>query len=241
MSFEFGKILTVLQGDYLRNLDRIPRKKRKLTDINFFLTMIRLVGNAGNNGAEQALTKVFDCDLNDDAPHRSSFYRQRQQLDWLYFHDLFYGLISSIEKHRTTFNGLRCYGIDGQQLTLPRTRDLRLNGFNGRFLEDNKETYMLKGYLTHCYDLLTGISKSLTFNSTLNEHRDRAVLLEGIERNSLVIYDRLYFSEDLVLQHQRKEKCYFLVRCKENATNEIREFSQDKEKLKQQRPATSNA
>jgi hypothetical protein len=189
------------------------------------MTMVRLVGHNGGEGAEQALTKVFDCNLERDAPHRSSFCRHRQNLDWRYFHDLFYRLLKSVENHRTTFNGLRCYAIDGQQLTLPRTRDLRMNGLNGRFLDDDMETYMLKGYWSHCYDLLTGVSKGITFNSTLNEHRDRAHLLKLIEPNSLVIYDRLYFSEDLVNQHHSRKKSYFLARCKETATLEIREFS----------------
>jgi hypothetical protein len=192
--------------------------------------MLHLVFGAGGEGAEQALLKVFDCDLDQSAPHRSSFCRQRKQLSWRYFHDLFYGLIHSIDSHRSTFNGLRCYVIDGQQLTLPRTRDLYLNGFNGRFLEDDRETHTLKGYLAHCYDFLTGISKGFTFNNTLNEHRDRAILLGLLEEKSLVIYDRLYFSEDLVRQHEAKTKCYFLARCKKDASAEVTAFDMDEEK-----------
>ena len=125
--------------------------------------MLHLVFGAGGEGAEQALLKVFECDLGQGAPHRSSFCRQRKQLSWR-------------------------------------------------------------------YDFLTEISKGFTFNNTLNERRDRAILVDLLEEKSLVIYDRLYFSEDLVRQHEAKIKCYFLARCKKDASAEVTAFDLDVEK-----------
>lgn len=106
----------------------------------------------------------------------------------------------------SSHSNLKLFAIDGQQLILPYTKDLYDAGYSGRYLEGDRETYSLRAYMGHCYDMLTGITSDLAFSLLLDEHRDRRKLLSSIPDNSLVLYDRLYFSEDLGLAHAEREK-----------------------------------
>lgn len=225
------RIPTPFQSKYLRNPDKQIREKRCFDKNTFLRVMFHLVAGANHEGYDHALMNVFDCEREQKAPHRSSFCKIRRQIKWAYFHDIFYQLIRGIDLHRTTFHGLTLYAIDGHQINLPRTRDLLKSGFCGYPLENGEETYLLKGYMCHCYDVLTGVSKAITLHPSLNEHRDRHYLVNQLEENSLCIYDKLYFSEELVNQHGLRQKRYFLARCKDTATKEIEEFFNDPEKM----------
>ena len=218
------------QTEFATKPDKIPREKKAFDARTFFRVMLHLVAGANKEGYDHALMNVFNCERERPAPTRSAFCQLRQLVKWKFFKAVFYLLIREVEDYRTTFGGLRIYAIDCQQLTLPRTKDLRNNGFNGRALEDDRETHTLRAYFTHCYDVLTGISKGVTFHNTLNEHRDRKILLPLVEEKSLVLYDALYFSEDMIAQHRQQKKCYFLAKCRLDSTLELRSFRENKEK-----------
>ncbi len=135
-----------------------------------------------------------------------------------------------IAAKRTTYGGLRLFAIDGHQLILPYTKDLYAAGYSGRYLEDERETYTLRAYMGHCYDVLTGLTSDVTFSPLLDEHRDRRALLPSVPDGSLVLYDRLYFSEDLATSHAERDKVYFLCRCKSTASREVAALFADAQK-----------
>jgi hypothetical protein len=72
--------------------------------------------------------------------------------------------------------------------------------------------------------VLTGVTSGVTFSSTNNEHRDRSELVKGVPDGSVVLYDRAFFSQDLVESHDKRDKVYFLVRCKRTSSKEIENF-----------------
>jgi hypothetical protein len=139
--------------------------------------------------------------------------------------------LGNIESNRASFKGLRIYAIDGLQLTLPRAQDIVKNGFNGRAVSRYSESHMPKGYLTHCYDVLTGTSKDFRFGPRLNEHADAVAIVPALEKNSLTIYDRLYWSKKLVKAHFKAGN-FFLIRARKNGVpKEIRDFFSSRKKF----------
>lgn len=144
----------------------------------------------------------------------------------MFFKDRFSHLMKHADSHRKTWLGLRVYAIDGQMLTLPRSQEIIAAGFNGRAVSKYRESYYPKGFLTHCYDVVTGVSKDLRFTNRLHEQADAREMLENLEKESLVIYDRLYFSLALVRAHYAKGN-HFLFRCRSNACKEVSQFIAD--------------
>lgn len=138
-------------------------------------------------------------------------------------------LLSGFEGHRKTWNGLRIYAIDGQQITLPRSKDIVKAGYNGRSVSKFRESYMPKGYLNHAYDVLSGVTKALRFSCRLHEQNDSRSMVQTFEKNSLTLYDRAYFSKKQAKVHFTA-KNFFLIRCKKNSSKEIWNLSQNKKR-----------
>ena len=164
-------------------------------------------------------------------PSASALCQFRKKVSYLFFKESLEKLLNHGEQYAATLGGLRIYAVDGQQWILPRTEELVENGFSGRAVANYKETYMPRGYLTHLYDSLTGLTKDFTFNPTLNEHADARHLLKKVESNALVVYDRLFFSYKLMNDHFEAEN-YFLIRCKSNANAAVKKIFDDKDLCK---------
>jgi hypothetical protein len=224
--------LTRLANPYAKRYATTPEKeirpKPTLTGERFTMTMLSLVSGTNGEGFDHALTEVFG---DDEPPYRASFSKARKAVSWTFFRDGLLGLVRAIDARRTTFGGLKLFAIDGHQLILPYTKDLYAAGYSGRYLENERETYTLRAYMGHCYDVLTGITSDVTFSPTLDEHRDRRSLLPSVPDGSLVLYDRLYFSEDLAISHAGRDKVYFLCRCKSTASREVAALFADTEKM----------
>jgi hypothetical protein len=200
---------------------------RKFTPVRLFHTMAQLVAGANQEGYSHALLEVFEPDVPaEDVPAKSALCRLRQKVSFRFFESIFDQLVHRFDSHRTTFRGLIIYAIDGQMLTLPRTKDVMGAGYTGRAIGDYRESYMPRAYLTHCYDVLSGVSKDLRFGPDLNETRDAFEMIENLEKNSLTLYDRLYFHEALAKGHGNAGN-FYLARCKKNASKEIDEFYKD--------------
>lgn len=198
-------------------------RQRSFDSLRFFMTIIQLISGCNGEGYHHALTKTFFGLDESIAPSKSAFCNFRNKISYTFFKDCFEKLISEFEQVETTYLGLRIYAIDGQQLVLPRSKEIIKHGFSGRSVSKYRETYMPRGYLTHMYDVLSGISKGFTFNPTLNEHADGRCLLKSVKEKCLVIYDRLYFSKETILQHFA-QKTYFLMRCRTKANKHIDRF-----------------
>lgn len=125
--------------------------------------------------------------------------------------------------------GLRIYAIDGQQLTLPRSKDIVAHGFNGRAVSHYRESWYPKGFLTHAYDVLGCTSKGFTFNAKLHEQADARHLLKKFERESLTIYDRLFFSVKMAKAHF-DHGSFFLMRCRSNCHKTVSKLLASKKK-----------
>ena len=136
-------------------------------------------------------------------------------------------MTKKFEPHRRVFRGLRIYAIDGQQLILPRTDDIVASGYTGRATSRYSESYMPRAYLTHAYDVLSGVTKNFCFSPRLNEIADAKQMIARFEKNSLTLYDRLYFCSKLALCHL-KRKNYFIFRCKKSAFPELAAFIKNK-------------
>ena len=185
--------------------------------------MILLVSTGNREGAQHALMKVFTLGDREAAPSKSAFCKFRKKISWEWFRDCLSVLIKQGSNLQSRWEGMKIYAIDGQQLTLPRSKDIIDNNFTGRATGKFRDTYMPKGYLTHLYDVLTGLTKQITLNPTLNEQADALSLLEHVEEGSLVLYDRLYFNHKLVDRHF-KLGLRFVMRCRSNANKAIQAF-----------------
>lgn len=208
--------------DYQTTKNLEIRKKPALSQDALIQCLLHL--SSSTLGADHALSTVFDWDQ--ECPYRSSLSKARKKVSPHFFRDHMTKVSSFFEMHRSTYGGLGLYAIDGHHLTLPCTADLLERGYVGRSLENSQETYTLRAYVGHCCNLLTRTTTAVTWNQSLNEHRDRFKLLAAVPDNSLVIYDRLYFSSDLLKDHQARHKVYFLARCRINAATEITRFFQ---------------
>ena len=218
-AFTFGNPYS----DQYQTADNLEiRKKPALSQDALIQCVLQL--SASPLGADHALSTVFDLDQ--ECPHRSSLSKARKKVSPNFFRDQLVKLSSFFEENRSTYGGLGLYAIDGHHLTLPCTPNLLERGYVGRSLENGNETYTLRAYVGHCCNLLTRTTTAVTWNQGLNEHRDRSKLLASVPDNSLVIYDRLYFSGDLLQDHLARHKVYFLARCRSNAAAEITAFFQ---------------
>ena len=192
--------------------------------------MITVIGGANGEGYTHALMKVWSGKLGiENMPNKSSLSRMRSRVSWVFFKDQFERLIKKAHPHRQTWLGLKVYAIDGQMLTLPRSAEIVKAGFTGRAIGKYRESYIPKGFLTHAYDVLTGVSKDFRFGNRLNEQLDAREMVPQLEKESLTIYDRLYFCLSLVKAHYDRGN-HFLFRCRKNACKEISEFFNDPEK-----------
>jgi len=186
------------------------------------------VGSGNNEGYYHAILKALERDLGiANIPTKGALAQIRKKVSYKFFQDILTELIENFEPQRQIFHGLKIYAIDGQQIILPRTPDLVEEGFTGRAIGRYRESYLPRGYLTHAYDVLSPSTKDLRFSPSLNEQRDARQMVKNFEKNSLTLYDRLYFHKKLALLHFELGN-YFLFRCKQNALKEIKEFYEDK-------------
>ncbi len=127
-------------------------------------------------------------------PVKSSLSKIRQSISYLFFKNIFESLITDYEPLRKTFHGFYIYAIDGDQLALPRSKDLLKEGYCGYPCPNEMETHFLRMYLSHAYDVLSGVTKNLCFSPALNEIANAIQMIGSFESNSITLYDRLYLS-----------------------------------------------
>ena len=113
--------------------------------------------------------------------------------------------------------------MDGFEVSLPRSKGILKAHFYGRALSDHREMYYPRMYLTHCYDVLSGVSKDLKHHHLLDEITDAEEMVGSLEKNSLCLYDRLYISGRIIQAHAAAQN-YFLARCKRNSFKSIDKF-----------------
>jgi hypothetical protein len=173
---------------------------------------VKLVSGANHEGYLHALENVFGK-TGIRPPSKSSLSERRKHVSYRFFRWVFKKLIKQFEVRRPCFRGLRIYAVDGLQIALPRTKDVQENGYRGRSVTLNSETYYPRMYVTHAIDVLSEVTKDIMFSNSNDELKHAETMLNdgAFERNSLVIYDRLYISRRMLKAHQ-EAKNYFLMR-----------------------------
>lgn len=202
------------------------RRRRDFTPRSLLLTMIQLVGSMNKEGYDHALTKVFGFDK---APRKGALSAFRNQISFKFFEKIFSGVVEQFDGHRPNFNGLIIYAVDGWQFRLPRTDDIVRAGYTGRAISGYRESYMPKGFITHAYEVLSETTKAFALNTSQTEHADALSFVDGLEKNSLTLYDRAYFSKALCIAHLEAGN-FFIARCRSNANQKVSDFFDDAQK-----------
>lgn len=163
-------------------------------------------------------------------PYKSALCRLRKKISYQFFKDIFERLISDFEPHRKTYLGMRVYAIDGMQLHLPRTKDVIDAEYSGRAVSKYRESYQPRMYVSHAYDVLSGVTKAVREGSFLDELHWAHEMVPTFEEKSLTLYDRLYISKKLIQTHKESNN-YFLMRARKSSFKEVRNFyGQDKKR-----------
>ena len=76
------------------------------------------------------------------------------------------------------------------------------------------ETHFLRMYLSHAYDVLSGVTKNLCYSPALNEIANAIQMIGSFESNSITLYDRLYLSTEIIKAHAQASN-FFIARCSE--------------------------
>ncbi len=87
---------------------------------------------------------------------------------------------------------------DGDQLALPRSKDLLKEGYCGYPCPNEMETHFLRMYLSHAYDVLSGVTKNLCFSPALNEIANAIQMIGSFESNSITLYDSFIYLQRLL-------------------------------------------
>jgi hypothetical protein len=139
-------------------------------------------------------------------------------------------LLNNFEQKRFELRGYRIYAIDGEYLQLPCSEQILEDGYRGVCLNGNKETHYPHMYITHAYDILSGITKDVRCDQKRQEIVDAIDMVGNFEKNSISLYDRYYISGAIIFAH-KKAGNYFIARCKKNAYSKVKElFASDKKR-----------
>lgn len=154
----------------------------------------------------------------------------RAKISSLFFKEKFDELLAIIKPQRKTYRGLYIYATDGQETVIPVSSEILGQGYRGRQRLFKTETYYPRMYLSQAFDVINEVTANFSFSATRNENRDALEFLKGLEKNSLVLYDRAYICKALVNQHMEMGN-YFIFRCQSGGTfKEIIEFCKGKKR-----------
>lgn len=81
--------------------------------------------------------------------------------------------------------------------------------------------------MVHTWDVINGITRDIVLQTNNEELRAGLEIIPKLEKNSISLYDRLYFCERLLKRHTKSEN-FFVARCKtEGGRKEIVDFAKD--------------
>ena len=199
-------------------------RRRIFTPQHLFVTLVDLVSGTNSNGYTTAILNSLGQMMKFiSLPTKSALSQIRDRISFLFFQDRFYEQNELSKSKFKTWNGLRVYGIDGIQLTLPRTEDIVAAGYSGRKVSKYRESYMPKMFVTAAYDVISGVIKDVRENPTLNEIADAHSMVKSFEDNSLSLYDRLYVSRELIHTHNACHN-FFLFLLRKSCVLELRKI-----------------
>ena len=201
------------------------QRSRKFTPTSFFLTTLKLVGGTNEQGYLQALTSSWATSGDmAAAPTKSSLSEYRDKVSYEFFEDLFKDKIADFKNQRLTWRGMHVYACDGDQYEIPLSDDILEHGFRGYPCKDHTETHFPRMYIVHAYDVLSRVTKDFRHSHQNKEVRLAFDMAANFEENSVTLYDRLFFSKEMISTHSAGGH-FFVAKCKEGGTfKEVIEF-----------------
>lgn len=195
-------IRTITQG-----FDATWQKRRRVTDTMLLVLIIfRLVATRSKKGYGSTIDEVWENCRNQGLPlpqkkpiAPSTFGDARQKLDENIF-KIINGRV--IEEYGRTFSyddfhffGHRLYAVDGSKINLPH--EMIAEGFKA----SNDKTHYPQGLLSCLYRLKAGIPCDFILTGDTNERRVSLTHHQVLNCGDIIVYDRGYFSYELLLAH----------------------------------------
>lgn len=198
-------------------------RNRRFTPARFFQTLVSLISGSNSEGYLQALIGTFGEKKIDSLPTKGALTQMRKRISYRFFQEQLDRLLKRFHNHRRTWRGLCVYATDGWELEIPRSKELWKAGYRGRAVSSQRDTYYLRMYLTHCYDVLSRVTHSLTHHSHNDEISDAQTLVAGLGKKALVLYDRLFISQRMIGTHKRAGN-FFVMRARKSSLKAVQKF-----------------
>ncbi len=153
----------------------------------------------------------------------------RKKIGWAFLKRILHRLASYIGSQSNSkylWKGHNIFAIDGSKINLPKELE------SIKYRKPNKASYYPQGMMSTLFHLKLKIPYNYCFSRNLSEHAQVPRHLRCVPSNSVVVYDRGYFSLGLLNYHQ-KINVYgvFRLRTKGVAVlSEISKFCKSQEK-----------
>ena len=225
----FWSTLAPLIRTIAEGFDATWQKRRRVTDTMLLILIIfRLVATRAKKGYGSTIDEVWENCRNQGLPlpqkkaiAPSTFGDARQKLDENIF-KIINGRV--IEEYDNTFSyedfyfhGHRLYAVDGSKINLPHEM------INEGFKVSNDKTHYPQGLLSCLYRLKAGIPCDFILTNDTNERRVSLTHHQVLNCDDIVVYDRGYFSYELLLAHVQ-QGLHAVFRLSESTSTVIEEF-----------------
>jgi hypothetical protein len=210
-------------------------RRRVIDSMMLMLLIFRLVTSKNSQSYGTTIDDLWDsCDrLHLSLPQKSSvapssFCAARKKLDASIFLDANQRILQAYASERAKYlwRGHRLFAVDGTQVNLPR--ELTKCGFSS----PNKDAHYPQGLVSCLYEVRSRLPVDFDLVSHANERRCAHKHLESLSKDDVVVYDRGYFSYDLLLHHI-KSGVHAVFRLQQSGFPEITSFfsSKDTDKI----------
>lgn len=225
---ELWKEIRAVFDETIDRYDNSWRTRCRAIGTRFLILFImRLVIPKDGRGYGCTVMELFNQFLNagvEDAPEAfapSSVCEARMKLEPAIFKELNSKIIEKWAQHIETpllWHGHHLFGVDGSKFNLPR--ELITAGYR----TPCDQAYYPQGLVSGVYDLLTGIPHDFDMVSHHNERTcAKKHLREFFKKGDVIVYDRGYFSFELIELHIRLG-IHGIFRLQPNTLKEIEAF-----------------
>lgn len=130
-------------------------------------------------------------------PTKGALTQARERISYHFFKSEFNAIKSDFKDVQKKIKGFYVYGIDGDIYSIARNKKTEEDGFYGCPIAGNKESHFLRMYTVSAVDVFSGIPLEFTYGTRCNEIDMALNIVDKLEKNSICIYDRLFFSKNL--------------------------------------------
>lgn len=206
------------------------KRKRVLNTLLIMLFIFRLVFSNTRQGYAITVIELWEqcrtmgIELPQDNPVApSAFGKARLKLDENIFKELQAQILQQAKPDNDRlWQGHSLFAVDGSKINLPR----QLLGTGYETPSDN--AYYPQGLVSCLFQLKTKIPVDFDLVSHRDERRLALSHLSALNENDVVVYDRGYYSYELLHAHKERN-IHPIFRLKETACKGVREFSSSNE------------